>query len=74
VRKYALPTAFIAALALTVWAVSAFVAGIVAILRDSKYLNDVMIPSLVILVVLAIASIRLALLIRRRMRGFAELS
>ncbi len=73
-RKYGLPTGFIAALALIVWSVSAFVAGIVAILRDSRYLNDVMIPSLVILVVLAVVSIRLALRIRRRMRHFANLS
>ena len=58
---------FWAALLGVAWTISAFIAGVVAILRDSKYLNDVMIPSLVALAVFAAFFVRLALRMWRRL-------
>jgi hypothetical protein len=45
--------------AAALWSLSTIITGIVAILRDSKYLNDVMIPSLLIAAVIGFFSLRL---------------
>jgi steroid 5-alpha reductase family enzyme len=51
------------------WSASAIVAGVVAILRDSTYLKDVMIPSLLIAAVICSFSLRLTRRWWRRLKG-----
>jgi hypothetical protein len=48
VGRRGLIAAISAAAAVALWSVSAILVGVIAILHDSKYLNDVMIPSLLI--------------------------
>jgi uncharacterized membrane protein len=60
VRSYRLIIGISCATAVAVWSLATFVAGVVWILRDSKYLNDVMIPSLLLIAVLCGASVIVA--------------
>jgi hypothetical protein len=59
VDRRSLILAISAGAAVAAWSASAIVAGVVAILRDSKYLNGVMIPSLLVAVVICFFSMRL---------------
>jgi hypothetical protein len=69
VGRRSLILAISAGAAVAAWSASAIVAGVVAILRDSKYLNDVMIPSLLIAAVICFFSLRLTRRWWRRLKG-----
>jgi FtsH-binding integral membrane protein len=73
-RRYALLAASWAALALATWAVFIAGAGIYWMLRDSKYVNDVMITSVVLCLLLFGFLIWLSSRFQRRSRRFANLS
>jgi hypothetical protein len=52
----------------TAWTLSAIGGGLNAIAHNGKYVNDVMITTLVLLALFAVFFARLALRLRRRMR------
>jgi hypothetical protein len=59
VRRRSLILAISASGAVALWSVSVIVAGIVWMFRDSKYVNDVMIPSLLVAAAICFFSVKL---------------
>jgi hypothetical protein len=72
VAKYRFVAGFWLCVFAAAWALSGIGAGLNAIADNGKYVNDVMIPTLILFAALAALFIRLALRFRRRMAGLVR--
>jgi uncharacterized membrane protein len=70
--KYRYAVGFWLSLAAVAWTLMAIGAGLNAIANNGKYVNDVMITTLVLLAGVTVLLIRLALRLRRHTRRFAN--